>query len=118
VLRVLVASIVAVAGFAAGDAVSAPSTASVHLAKLSPVTVAGSGFAPRERVVVRVIPAGRVPLSKVVSATAAGRFAAAFVGRSLPECASYRVVAVGNAGSRAARREIPPPGACGIVLTP
>ena len=81
-----------------------------------PVTVAGTGFGARERVVVRVAPTSEPAYSKVVRATITGRFTAVFVERSVPECAGYTITAVGGMGSRAKFRELPPP--CGIDPAP
>lgn len=92
-------------------------SARVTLLDRDPVTVKGTGFAKRERVFVRVLPAGGTTFSKIVVARD-GTFTAVFPQRELGECSGYTIVATGRtSGTRATRRELIPP-ACGIQIIP
>ena len=110
----MVISLAALGFLAAPGAPAADERASLALADRSPVVVAGAGFAPRERVTVRVAAAGK-RLSKAVRATPAGRFRAAFV-TPVDRCVALLVTATGAAGNVARLREPPPP--CGIDQAP
>jgi hypothetical protein len=90
--------------------------ASLRITDDQPVTVAGAGFRPQERVTVRYSPSGEQAAVKTVRASRVGRFTVVFLGQAVPECAAFKVTAVGNAGSRARMIEIPPP--CGISPQP
>jgi hypothetical protein len=99
------------------------SKATVTLAGTAPVTVTGWGFAPRERVSVRLSFANDV-FSRVARTSAKGRFALQFPGAAptLDECTqSVFVFATGNRSGRSATFrvrsiQIPPP--CGIAPQP
>lgn len=97
-------------------AAAAPQKASLRVTDEEPLTVAGAGFKPRERITVRFAPSGAAAAAKAVRATLAGRFTVVFPGRKAPECAAYNVTATGSAGSRARVIEIPPP--CGVDPVP
>jgi hypothetical protein len=90
----------------------------VSLSSTAPVTVTGSGFAPRERVTVRVALGGDTG-SRVARATRGGRFVVQFPGVTMPECVStvVMVVATGSRSRASVRgRTIPPP--CGAPINP
>ena len=85
-------------------ALAAPASASVGmrvwLPSENPIVVRGSGFAPKDRVLVKVAKA-KLVLRKTVVASATGRFAVRWT-RGLPTaCASTRVTAAGSSGRRA-----------------
>ena len=102
---------VAAAAHGAGD------RATIRLVDEQPVAVAGRGFAPRERVTVRVVPLEQQRYSKEVRATRTGRFTVVFRTETLDECTGYTITAHGARSSRATiRRLIPTP--CGIVIQP
>ena len=100
----------------AAPAGAVQTVASVRLTDRQPVTVKGSGFKARERVMVRVSPRGWASYAKVVRATSTGRIVAVFSGRALDECTGYTINAAGRRGSRARAIEIPPP--CGVEIQP
>jgi hypothetical protein len=89
---VLVALAVLAAAAGAGLA-AAKSTPLLRLTSRSPVTVAGTHFAPRERVKVRL-----GPLLKVVRVSPAGSFVARFGVNSDPCNDTLLITAVGAAG--------------------
>ena len=98
-------------------ALAADPRPSIRLLDRQPVTVSGRGFAPRERVTVRVVPLGESRYSKEVRPTRTRRFTVVFRSAALDECAGYTITARGARGSRAViGRLIPPP--CGIVVQP
>ena len=80
----------------------------------APISFAGRGFAPRERVTVRLSWNG-VALKRQVVATGLGTFRVRFAGASRTECEPAVGVATGSAGSRASSRKIRIPPACGIA---
>jgi len=88
----------------------------VRLTGMSPAVVRGTGFAPRERVVV-TIRGGATVLRKSVISTAAGAFTARF-GRAVPtvRCRGISISAVGAKGERADWKSAPP--VCGTPLAP
>jgi hypothetical protein len=108
----------ALAGILAVGALAAPAAETkrrpaVVVTSEDPVVVAGRGFVPRERVVLRVL-VGSHAYSKQLRATALGTFRATFA-EADAECHPFSVTALGGAGSRATqvrRITIPPP--CGI----
>lgn len=69
----------------------------VNVTRVIPITVQGSGFRAGERV--KVVVRSPAVYRKTVTATRRGRFTAAF--RRGSKCASIRVLATGNKGSRA-----------------
>jgi hypothetical protein len=79
--------------------------ARVWLVKASPVLVNGTGFAPRERVMVTVT-AGKAKLRRAVLATGRGRIAAGWKGSFAGGCRSITVVARGSSGRSALWREV------------
>ena len=90
---------------------------SVAVTSEAPIVVVGRGFRSRERISLRLT-VGNETFSRVLRATAAGRFRAAFA-QVDASCYPFSVVAVGRAGSRATqtrRFTIPPP--CGIAPQP
>jgi hypothetical protein len=70
-----------------------------------PVRITGSGFHARERVGVTLVTS--VVWHKVLRATRAGRFIAAFPSATLDRCAGYSVLARGAAGARASLKVMP-----------
>jgi hypothetical protein len=85
-------------------ALAAPASAavgpSVKLASEHPVVVRGSGFAPNDRVVVKVSKA-RLALKRTVVTSVRGAFATRWA-RNLPTaCGTTRVTAVGTSGRHA-----------------
>ena len=94
-LFVVVALIIALVAVPGGVARSKPA---IHVTRVIPITVKGTGFASRERVKVIV----RIPATyrKTVTATGLGRFTATFRIAS-GKCSSIRALATGNKGSRA-----------------
>jgi len=93
-------ALVAVSVLALAAPVSAAVGPSVKLASEHPIVVRGSGFAPRDRVVVKVMKA-RLVLSRSVVASATGTFATRWA-RNLPTaCATTRVTAGAASGRRA-----------------
>jgi hypothetical protein len=91
-------------------------TARVGLLDRDPVKVSGRGFDPGERVALKVVPTKGVTFTKVVVASKAGAFVATWPARELDPCSGYRISAVGNEGTRATAREMPPP--CGADIIP
>lgn len=89
---------------AAALVAAAPAAGTAHpslsLVRAQPLTVRGTGFLARERVVVRT---GQVRLA--VRTSTAGRFVAAF--ETTDRCSAVRVVAVGASGDQAVLR-LPP----------
>ena len=96
---------------AAGDTALRPS---LTVSAPGPVVVSGARFRPFERVTLRFVVSGE-PSLKVVRASAAGRIVARFL-QGVPDCEAFSLSAVGNRGSRAFYRQLPPP--CGIVIQP
>jgi hypothetical protein len=85
---------------AAATAASAapPRTGSLRVLSERPLVVSGSGFAPRERVLLRIA-LGQVWTRRAV-ATSRGAFLARFR-MSIPRCRGYEVQAFGSRGTRA-----------------
>ena len=71
----------------------------LHLRSVAPLVVLGTGFGPRERVIVTVV-TGTVTRAGVFRATRAGRLTAAFELR-LRRCSAFTIRAVGTQRSRA-----------------
>ncbi len=112
-MRIAAAAALALALVA--PAASAVSTkASLRVLGVSPVTVRGTQFQPRERVTVTV--SGPGARTTTVTADARGVFTARFAGYAVGECAMYRIRAVGNRGSRAFLTPAPPQ--CGAQQQP
>ena len=108
-LSLLMALIVA-ASTAAGSAEATAPT--LRIRAVAPLTVAGSGFVPRERVTMTVQVVGRRVASRPVTAGSRGGFRARFTTLvAVDPCrGSVAVGAVGAAGSRASvRRRCRPP---------
>ncbi len=100
---------------AAALAASGPALGTVQprlRVSLPPFVVRGAGFHAQERVTVTVLWNGRH--SRIVRASAAGAFSAAFPGVVVDRCGGYFVRAVGDAGSRAVLRIMP---ACAPIDT-
>jgi hypothetical protein len=99
----------------------ATSKASLKLVDMSPMTVAGSGFLPRERVTVRLSTGGGEALSRTRRANLNGRITAQFEGATVPECTAVNIIATAT-GARSGRvaqvrmLSIPPP--CGMFPQP
>jgi hypothetical protein len=116
VSAVVAASAVVLPAFAAGerdetDSADAKPRLSIDL---QPVAVVGTGFKPGEtvRIIVRGTAVGSSRSSK---ASAAGRISVRFPGVRLDECRPGHLIivtAIGDKGSRAQVRRMPP--ACGI----
>jgi len=111
-LRAIAIGAVAAAALAlllAGLAAGSPSGRhpGLRLVKPAPLQFRGSGFRAQERVRV-VAGAGLVSVTKRVRASGHGSFAVAFkFGAS--HCSGLRVMAIGNAGSRATLKRAPLP---------
>jgi hypothetical protein len=112
-VRFWLAALVAVALVPAALAATHPS---VRLISASPARVAGSGFHPRERVLVTV-GAGADALRGTVRSSARGAFVVRFA-KPVPRsaCGQLVVSAVGARGDRAAWKSPPP--SCGAELQP
>jgi hypothetical protein len=80
----------------------------------APISFAGRGFAPRERVTVRLTWNG-AGLGRQTVANRAGSFLVRFPGAARNECEPAVGVATGSAGSRAASRKIAIPPPCGTA---
>jgi hypothetical protein len=119
----LVLVVLLVTGLFAASAATGSQTkarATVSVTGSDPLTVTGAGFAPRERVTVRVAVSGDAA-SKVLRATRKGRFVAQFPGVSAAaEGCTSNVVTVTATGARSRAsmrgRTIPPP--CGFDPQP
>lgn len=109
----LLAIAIAPGGSAAG---ARTERAAVTVVDQSPLVVAGRGFAPRERVLLRTVVDGR-RYTKLVVARPSGRFTtrAADVDAS---CLPFTITAEGRTGTRAVVRRINIPPPCGIVIQP
>jgi len=99
--------VLAAVGLGLALTVAAPGLAKsgprVKLTAIAPAKVAGAGFHAGE--VVRVVfVAPGIHKTRRVTATAAGRFSSVYAGVSVDLCASWKLTAVGNAGSRATLR--------------
>jgi hypothetical protein len=89
--------VVAVAAAFAGAA-GAKGSPAVTVTNMRPVTIAGRGFVPGERV--RVVVYSKRIETRTVIATRRGRFVARYP-VAVGDCTGIRVVARGNRGSRA-----------------
>jgi hypothetical protein len=102
-MPLLVACSLALLAVAAMPAQAAPADAArqarLRLEKLAPLTVAGDGFAKRERVRVTITPSSSAPVTKRLRAKRAGTFLARFPG--VETCGGFEAVAVGRRGGRA-----------------
>ena len=81
--------------------------ASLRVTRTTPLTVAGSSFKSRERVRVTATVAGSAS-TRAVRASRRGALSATF-STAADRCSSVRIVAVGNAGSRAIIKRLPGP---------
>jgi hypothetical protein len=100
----LLAVVLLVGPSAAAERPDAPvGKAKLTLVQDRPLVVRGSRFVPRERV--RVFVVGGV--SKRVTATRSGAFAARFPNAYLDRCAGYTIRAEGSRGSRAVLKSPP-----------
>jgi len=72
----------------------------LRLVRVQPLTVAGSGFEPREAVRVRVVREDQT-VARAVRASSTGGFVVSFPKLGLQRCAAVRVTAAGGRGSRA-----------------
>jgi hypothetical protein len=79
----------------------------LRLAKTTPLKIAGSRFGSRERVRVTVY-ASQSRHARTVQASGTGSFVAGF-STNVDRCTEFRVVAVGNRGSRAVLKPLPQP---------
>jgi hypothetical protein len=110
---VFAAGAVIVTAFAAGqqgdsDSAGAKPRLSIDL---SPLAVGGTGFKPGETV--RITVRGLSVPTRSVKASAAGRISMRFPGARMGDCPRLVIVtAIGDKGSRAQFRRMPP--ACGI----
>jgi hypothetical protein len=97
--RVLAAALFLLVPSAAAGGSGDPGAAKMTLAKQAPLTIRGTGFARGEQVRLNVHATRRA--TKVVSASAAGAFAARFPGLTYDRCLGMSATAVGNRGSHA-----------------
>src|SRR5262245_52513553 len=88
--------------------------ASLRIAARDPLTIAGRGFRPHERV--RVVVAVQVTLAKTVRASSASAFGVRFGTLRMPHCGGVFATAHGRAGT-VARLKIPLP-ACQPASAP
>jgi hypothetical protein len=79
----------------------------LRLVSFAPLTLRGTGFAPRERV--RLDLSGAAAARRRVVALASGSFAVRFDGAALTQCDFIRVAAVGSRGIRAGLKHLPSP---------
>lgn len=93
------------AGLGAGSTMTRHAT--LRLVQPAPLQIRGTAFKPSERVRV-VASAAQVSVTKHVRASSRGTFAVGF-SLSLSHCSGLRVLAVGNAGSRATLKRQPLP---------
>ena len=112
---VFAAGAVVLAAFAAGQqGGSGSADAKPRLSvDLAPLAIAGTGFQPGENV--RIIVRGTTGASRTAKASAAGRISMRFPGMRLDQCRRAGLIvitAIGDKGSRAQFRRMPP--ACGI----
>lgn len=99
-LRALVVVGLALAVAAPGLAKKGPQ---VKLAQIAPAKVLGSGFHAGETVRVSFAAPG-IHKMRRVTATSAGRISSIYPGVSVDICASWKVTAIGDLGSRATVR--------------
>lgn len=114
---IAIAGLALLAAAPAATPSSSATRATVSLVDRDPVVVSGTGFAPSERVTLRVRPVGGPAFSRVVTVRRSGRFVTTFATREVPECAAVVVTAMGARGTRATlQARIPPP--CGVWPQP
>jgi len=119
-MRVLVASFILLVAIAASGVAGATAATNASIRPVLNVTtpgslvVSGARFRANERVMLSLMVLGQ-PRVKVVRTSAVGRLVARFQ-QEVPDCTSFTISAVGNRGSRALLRVIPP--TCGIVIQP
>jgi hypothetical protein len=107
---VLVATLCA--SVALGQALAAMPRATLRLVNdISPTTLHGSGFQPREHVRIVVL-AGSARSVRRTVATPLGRFAVKLAPIDVNACAGLSIRAVGNKGTRATLKR--PPGQCAL----
>jgi hypothetical protein len=105
VIRLLVAaaamlSVAAIGVAGAGTGEPSTQTARLSVVSMSPLTVRGTRFQPRERVRVTVV-TDSATRTRRVSAGAAGRFVVGFAAVSVHRCSTLFVEANGSEGSLA-----------------
>lgn len=107
-LLVLASALLATAGASArGESAVKPS---LWVTDASPLALRGSGFKPKERVVVIVSAHRRV--SRRTVASRGGTFELVFPGVASSNCSGFSATAVGNRGSRASYKRAP--GQCAV----
>jgi hypothetical protein len=103
-LLVSASALLATAGASARGSESAVKP-SLWLADASPLALRGSGFKPKEHVVVIVSAHRRV--SRRIVASRGGTFELVFAGVASSNCSGFSATAVGNRGSRASYKRAP-----------
>ena len=104
-----VLTLIAVATVAAMSAASAGagSSSSLKLVRMHPLVVAGAGFHAGEHV--RVTVYSKITRVERTTATSRGAFRTSLGNVPVGRCSGFRVVAVGNLGSRATLKRTPLP---------
>jgi hypothetical protein len=88
-------------------ATGSAATPSLHVVKLMPLVVRGAGFRAQEHV--RVTAQTNPAQLKRVTATLTGGFRVTFDDVLVSRCDNFRVIAVGNLGSRVVIKRLPAP---------
>jgi hypothetical protein len=115
-VRVAAAIVAAAALFVAAGASAGPGgKPSLGVLTMHPLTLQGSNFDARERVLVQAI--GEAGASRRIVATRAGTFVVRFDSVSTSRCELIRAIAIGAGGSRATLKYLPAP-ACRMDLRP
>jgi hypothetical protein len=115
-VRVVVAIVAATAlVVAAGATAGLDGRPSLGLLTMHPLTLQGSNFDARERVLVQAI--GKAGASRRIVATRSGTFVVRFDSVRASRCELIRAVAIGAGGSRATLKYLPAP-ACRMDLRP
>ena len=105
-------SALVVALLAAGTAAAATPQPRLQVVDTAPLTVHATQFRPAEHVRLTAILTGQGRYVRLVTAGKKGGFTVRFRGVEPGDCGSYRIVAVGDKGSRATRSmPLPPCGA-------
>lgn len=107
ILGVLIALLASELAPAAGMPERAEATPALRLVRVQPLTLAGKGFKPRERVRVTVAREDKT-VARVIEASEAGSFVVSFAELKLRRCAALLVRASGARGSRAILKFAPP----------
>lgn len=105
--RVITLIAVATVGVLSAASAGAGSSSSLKLVRMHPLVVAGAGFHAGEHV--RVTVYAKITRVERTTATLRGAFRTSFGNVPVGRCSGFRVVAVGNLGSRATLKRPPLP---------